>query len=486
MGHNHERHIAIILAAGKGTRFKSKKPKVVHNILGKPMIHYVSLAARWSNPERIIYVVGHGKDHVIKAINCLNCTYVEQKEQLGTGHAVAQTKPYWENFDGIVMILNGDLPLVEGETLKNAVKYMEALMRFEGASVESENRDYRNEKIAGVVITTKVPNPLGYGRIIKDKHHRIIEIVEEKDADHQTQQINEINTGIYLFYAPYLKEVIDKLQNDNAQNEYYLTDVVKLLNQMGKEVYALLVPDYTQFIGVNDRWDLAKAENILRMKYLQFWSYAGTTFHNPETVYIEFDVELSPDVEVFPGVSLKGRTTVGEDTIIEEGVVLKNAKIGKNCRILKGSVIENSTIQDNAVIGPYARIRDNAVIGQEAQIGNFVEVKNSTIGEKTAAKHLSYIGDAEVGREVNIGAGTITCNYDGFQKHKTVIKDRAFIGSDTMLVAPIIVGEEAITGSGSVITKDVPDKALAVERSPMKIVENYAEKRKKRKRKNDG
>jgi len=482
MGHHHERHIAIILAAGKSTRFKSKKPKVIHNILGKPMIHYVSLAARWSNPEKVIYVVGHEKQQVIKAINCLNCIYVEQKELLGTGHAVAQTRPYWENFEGIVMILNGDLPLVEGETLKNAVKYMEALMRFEGAPAE-DGKNYRNENIAGVVLTTVVPNPLGYGRIIKDKNHRIIKIVEEKDADHQTQQINEINTGIYLFYAPYLKKVIDKLENNNAQKEYYLTDVVKLLNEMGKEVYALMVPDYTQFIGVNDRWNLAKAENILRMKYLQFWSYAGVTFHNPETIYLEFDVELSPDVEIFHGVSLKGRTTVGEDTIIEEHCTLKNAKIGKNVKILKGSIIEDSVIEDNAVIGPYARIRNNAVIKEEAQIGNFVEVKNSTVGEKTAAKHLTYLGDAEIGREVNIGAGTITCNYDGFKKHKTVIKDRAFIGSDTMLVAPVTIGEDAITGSGSVITKDVPDKALAVERSPMKIIENYAEKRK---RKNDG
>ena len=481
MGHHHEKHIAIILAAGKGTRFKSKKPKVIHKILGKPMIHYVSLAARWSNPEKIIYVVGHEKQQVIKAINCLNCVYVEQEEQLGTGHAVAQTKPYWENFDGIIMVLNGDLPLVEGETLKNAVKYMEALLKFEGAFVEGNvDPNYRNENIAGVVITTVVPNPLGYGRIIKDKNHRIIKIVEEKDAIPEEQQINEINTGIYLFYAPYLKQVIDKLENNNAQKEYYLTDVIQLLNEMGKEVYALLIPDYTQFIGVNDRWDLAKAENILRMKYLQFWSYAGTTFHNPETVYIEFDVELSPDVEIYQGVSLKGRTTIGEDTVIEENATIINSKIGKNVKILKGSIIENSVIEDNAVVGPYARIRNNSVIKQNAQIGNFVEVKNSTIGENTAAKHLTYLGDAEIGKDVNIGAGTITCNYDGFQKHKTIIKDKAFIGSDTMLVAPITIGEEAITGSGSVITKDVPDKALAIERNQQKIIENYAEKRKKK------
>ena len=479
MGCHHERLITVILAAGKGTRFRSKKPKVIHKILGKPMIHYVSLAARWANPEKLIYVIGHEKEQVKNAIDCQSCVFVEQEEQLGTGHAVAQTKPYWEDFDGIVMILNGDLPLVEGETLKNAVKYMDAMMRFEGAPAEG-GHDYRNENIAGVVITTMVPNPLGYGRIIKDKNHRIIKIVEEKDATHEEQQINEINTGIYLFYAPYLKQVIDKLENNNAQGEYYLTDVIQLLNDMGKEVYALLVPDYTQFIGVNDRWDLAKAENILRMKYLQFWSYAGTTFHNPETVYIEFDVELSPDVEVYQGVSLKGRTTIGEDTVIEEDVTIINSTIGKNVKILKGSIIEDSVIEDNAVIGPYARIRNNSVIKQGAQIGNFVEVKNSVVGENTAAKHLAYLGDAEIGKDVNIGAGTITCNYDGFQKHKTVIKDKAFIGSDTMLVAPVTIGEEAITGSGSVITKDVPDKALAIERNQQKIIENYAEKRKKK------
>lgn len=305
--------------------------------------------------------------------------------------------------------------------------------------------------------------------------------MEEKDASPQERSIKEVNTGIYIFYAPYLAEVIDQLENDNAQNEYYITDVIRLLRKKGKEVHSLIIPDPTEAIGINNRWDLARAENIMKMQYLSFWALNGATIHSPETVWIEFDVDLSKDVEIFPNVMLRGSTQIGEGTVIESNCIIKNSRIGKNVKILANTVIEDSVIQDNAVVGPFSRIRNNTVVGSEAVIGNFVEVKNSKIGDRTNVRHLSYIGDAEVGNDVNIGAGTITCNYDGFKKHKTVIKDKAFIGSDTMLVAPVTVGEEAITGSGSVITKDVPDKALAVERSAQKIIPNYAEIRKKKK-----
>ncbi len=481
---HHEQLKVIILAAGKGTRFKSKKPKVLHEILGKPMIFYVSLSAKWTNPKEIIYVIGHEKEQVRKAINCDGCAFVEQDEQLGTGHAVSLAKKHLEGFDGLVLIINGDTPLIKGETLKNAVKYMEALIRYEGASA-SDFRGYRNENVAGVVLTARVPNPYGYGRIIKDGNHIIQRIVEEKDATPDEQQINEVNSGIYIFYAPYLINVLDKIENKNAQGEYYLTDVISLLKEEGKDVYALQIPDYTEIIGVNDRWELSNVEKILKTQYMHFWAINGTTFHNPESIWIEFDVDLSQDVEIFQNVSIKGNTTIGEGTVIGENCVIKNSKIGKNVHILPNSIIEDSVIEDGAVVGPFARLRNSTVIKKGANIGNFVEVKNSTIGENTNAKHLSYIGDAYIGNNVNIGAGTITCNYDGYKKYRTVIKDNAFIGSDTMLVAPITVGEGAVTGSGSVITKDVPDRALAIERNQMKIIEGYRDKMEKKHKKEE-
>ena len=475
--------IAVVLAAGKGTRFKSEKPKVVHQILGKPMLWYTIFAVRWIKPQKTVIVVGHKKDEVINAVNCDGCEFVYQQEQLGTGHAVYTAKDYFKDFDGYVLIINGDTPLVRGETLHNAGEYLKALIRYEGADL-TNYRGYRNKSIAGVVLTARVPNPYGYGRVIKDKDHRVIKIVEEKDATNQEKQINEVNSGIYFFYAPYLTQALEKLENKNAQQEYYLTDVIEILRQEEKYVYALEIPDYTEILGVNDRLQLAGVENILKERYITFWALNGTTFHNPQSIWIEFDVDLSRDVEIHQNVVLQGKTSIDEGTVIEPNCIIKNSKIGKNVKILANSYIEDSEIQDNAVIGPFARIRGGSVIKEEAVIGNFVEVKNSVIGRKTNARHLSYLGDAEVGEEVNIGAGTITCNYDGFKKHKTVIKDRAFIGSDTMLVAPITIGEEAITGSGSVITKDVPDKALAIERNQQKIIENYAEKRKKKYEKN--
>ncbi len=470
----------IILSAGKGTRFKSQKPKVLHEILGKPMLFYVKTAAQWIKPQEIIFVVGHKKEQVIDYISCDRCKIVEQDNQLGTGHAVQITIPHWEDFDGFLLILNGDTPLIKGQTLKDALEYAKAMFLYEGANITTYSNDYRNEKFAGVVLTAKVPDPYGYGRIIKDENGKLLKIVEEKDATAEEKKINEVNSGIYIFYAPYLKQVINKLDNKNAQGEYYLTDVIQLLQQEGKEVYTLQIPDYTEILGVNDRWQLAHVENLLKMQYMQFWALNGTTFHNPQSIWIEFDVQFSKDVEVFQNCMFCGNTTIGEGSVIEANCIIKNSKIGKNVKILANSVIEDSIIEDGAVVGPFARLRQSAVIKQGAVIGNFVEVKKSTIGENTNARHLTYIGDATVGKDVNIGAGTITCNYDGFRKYETVIKDKAFIGSDTMLVAPVTIGEEAMTASGSVITKDVPPKALAIERSPLKIIENYVEKRRKK------
>lgn len=475
---------AIILAAGKGTRFKSEKPKVLHTILGKPMLWYVKFAVGWVKPQQTIIVVGHKKEEVKREINCDGCVFVDQDQQLGTGHAVALAREHFKDFDGYVLVINGDTPLIRGETLHNAGEYLKALVRYEGVNLNTLRKGYRNKSVAGVAITARVPDPTGYGRIIRDDAGRIVKIVEEKDASPQEKKINEVNSGIYIFYAPYLYQALDRLENKNAQGEYYLTDIVEILRQEEKYIYAFDIPDYTEILNVNDRLQLAGVENIMKQRFMMFWALNGTTFHQPDSIWIEFDTMFAKDVEIFQNCFISGNTEINEGTVIEPNCVIKNSKIGKNARILAGSYIEDSVIEDNAVIGPFARIRGGSVIGQHSQIGNFVEVKNSKIGQHTYAKHLTYLGDAEIGNFVNIGAGTITCNFDGYNKHKTIIKDRAFIGSDTMLVAPITVGEEAITGSGSVITKDVPDKALAIERNQQKIIENYAEMRKKKYEKN--
>lgn len=471
---------AIILAAGKGTRFKSEKPKVLHRILGKPMVWYVKFAVGWIKPDQTVIVVGYKKEEVKRELNCDGCVFVDQDQQLGTGHAVYLAREYFKDFDGYVLVINGDTPLVRGETLHNAGEYLKALVRYEGVNLDTLRKGYRNKSVAGVAITAKVPNPTGYGRVIRDDAGRIVRIVEEKDASPQEKRVDEVNSGIYIFYAPYLYEALEKLDNKNAQGEYYLTDVVEILRQQDRYVYAFDIPDYTEILNVNDRLQLAGVENILKQRFMMFWALSGTTFHQPDSIWVEFDASFAKDVEIFQNCFISGNTQIDEGTVIEPNCVIKNSSIGKNVRILAGSYIEDSTIEDNAVIGPFARIRGGSVIGQHSQIGNFVEVKNSNIGQHSYAKHLSYLGDAEIGNNVNIGAGTITCNFDGYKKHRTVIKDNAFIGSDTMLVAPITVGKEAITGSGSVITKDVPDKALAIERNQQKIIENYAEMRKRK------
>lgn len=472
--------VAVILAAGKGTRFKSDKPKVLHTVLGKPMLWYVKYSVSWIKPDKTVIVVGHKKKDVISSVNCDGCLFVHQDDQLGTGHAVSLAKEHFMDFDGYVLIINGDIPLIKGETLHNAGEYLKALIRYEGVNLNTLQKGYRNRSVAGVAITARVPNPYGYGRVVRDEDGRIVKIVEEKDADLQEKRIDEVNSGIYIFYAPYLLQALDKLQNDNAQGEYYLTDVVHIMREEGRYTYAIEIPDYTEILNVNDRLQLAGVENILKQRFITFWALNGNTFHHPESTWIEFDVDLSRDVEVFQNCMLIGKTHIDEGTVIEANCVIKNSTIGKNVRVLANSHIEDSVIEDGAVIGPFARIRANSVIGENSQIGNFVEVKNSRIGKETYAKHLSYLGDAQIGNKVNIGAGTITCNFDGYRKHQTVIKDKAFIGSDTMLVAPITVGEEAITGSGSVITKDVPDRALAIERNQQKIIENYIETRKRK------
>lgn len=477
--------VAVILAAGKGTRFKSEKPKVLHQVLGKPMLWYVKYSVGWIKPNKTIIVVGHKKEEVIKSVECDGCVFVHQDQQLGTGHAVLVAKEHFEEFDGYVLIVNGDTPLIRGETLHNAGEYLKALVRYEGVNLDTLKKGYRNKSIAGVAITARVPNPYGYGRVLKESDGKILKIVEEKDATHQEKRIDEVNSGIYIFYAPYLLQALEKLQNNNAQGEYYLTDVIHIMREEGRYTYALEIPDYTEILNVNDRLQLAGVENIMRQRFITFWGINGTTFHHPESVWIEFDVDLAKDVEIFQNCMIMGKTQIDEGSVVEANCVIKNSKIGKNVKVLANSYIEDSVIEDGAVIGPFARIRGGSVVGQSSQIGNFVEVKNTKIGNNSYAKHLTYLGDAQIGSRVNIGAGTITCNFDGYRKHQTVIKDGAFIGSDTMLVAPITIGEEAITGSGSVITKDVPDRALAIERNQQKIIENYAQVRKKKYEKNN-
>ena len=470
----------VILAAGKGTRFKSKKPKVIHKILGKPMLWYVIQAVKAVSPEEIVIVVGNQKEIVIEEVKkfCDNCTFAYQEEQLGTAHAVLSSLHHWKDFDGYLLIINGDTPLITAETLKRATEYLEKLVDY---SKKRKKQLHIDEDIAGIILTTSLEDPYGYGRLVKDKAGIIKKIVEEKDATFEEKKIKDINSGIYLVYAPYLAEALQEVSQNNAQGEFYLTDIVEILHRKSKFFYPFYVDEPQQLQGVNDRWQLAEAEEYIQERILKSHALNGITIHNPLTIRIEPDVEIENDVEIFSGCSIKGKTRIKEGAVIYENCVISDSTIEENVEIFPNTVIENSLISKNSQVGPFARLRNNTVIGEEVSIGNFVEIKSSKIGNRTAAKHLAYIGDAEVGDNVNIGAGTITCNYDGVNKHKTVIKDNAFIGSDTMLVAPITVGKNAYTGSGSVITKDIPDDALAVERAPLKIIPDYA-KRKKRKK----
>jgi len=448
--------VAVILAAGKGTRMKSKLPKVLHKIGGKPMLQHVLDAADAAGAARKVVVVGHEAE-LVEAMVGEQAQMALQAEQLGTGHAVMQTEAVLKDFCGTVMIICGDTPLLEAAELK----------KFYEGHVASQ--------AAATVLTALMDDPAGYGRIIRDADGNVLGIVEEKDAVLEQKAIKEINTGIYCVEAPLLFEVLAILTCDNAQGEYYLTDVLAKLNAMGKKVGGVATADSDMIMGINSRRQLAEAENIMRQRILNKLMDDGVTIMDPASTFIEKGVEIGQDTVIYPYTWLEGTTKIGEDCQIGPNVRLTNVRIG-NTAELQFVYGHDCEVQDNVVIGPYVHLRPYTVIGDNVKIGNFVEVKNSHVGTGSKLPHLSYIGDSDIGSSVNIGCGCITVNYDGKKKHRTIIEDNAFVGCNSNMVAPVTIGAGAYIGAGSTITKDVPGDDLGIARAKQKNIEGWAAK----------
>ena len=450
---------AIILAAGKGTRMKSKYPKVIHKVCGKEMVNHVINVSQKSGVNDIVVILGHESD-VVKERLPKDSMIAMQTEQLGTGHAVKMAKEYINDEDTIV-VLCGDTPLIKEDTLKRLFAY----------HLENEYH--------ATVLTTKVDNPTGYGRIIRDNNEDLLKIVEQKDANEEEKAIKEINSGIYCFNGKSLRESLDLIDNNNAQGEYYLTDTIYIMRDRGQKVGAYNGSTIEELMGVNSRVELSKAEEIMRRRINESHMVNGVTIIDTNSTYIESDVEIGNDTIIYPGVMLKGNTKIGSNCVIEMNSAIENSTIGDNTEV-KNSTIIDSVVGENTTVGPYAYLRPKSNIGNNVKIGDFVEVKNATIEDNSKASHLSYIGDAHVGKDVNIGCGVVFVNYDGKNKFKSVVKDGAFIGSNSNLVAPVIVEEDGYIATGSTITNDVPKGALAIARERQVVKEGWVEKKRSR------
>ncbi|WP_047381382.1 bifunctional UDP-N-acetylglucosamine diphosphorylase/glucosamine-1-phosphate N-acetyltransferase GlmU [Cetobacterium sp. ZWU0022] len=437
----------LILAAGKGTRMKSELPKVLHKVCGVPMVQkIVNTCSKIGSIENIL-ILGHKKEEVLKVLP--NMQYVVQEEQLGTGHAVIQAKDKLKDFDGTVMILCGDTPLLREETLKELYNY------------------HKQTGAITTILTSIYENPFGYGRIVKE-NETVIGIVEEKEASEEIRAIKEVNAGVYCFESKDLLSALDRIDNKNEKGEYYLTDVIAINVRDGKKVEAFLLEDNDEILGINSKIELEKANCIMKNRINEKHMENGVIFIDKNSVYIEESVEIGQDTIIYPGALLQGDTVIGQNCEILGNTRVIDCNIGNNVRV-ESSVLEESVVEDRVTIGPFAHLRPKSHLKEEVHIGNFVEIKKSVLEKGVKAGHLTYLGDATVGEKTNIGAGTITCNYDGKNKFKTTIGKNAFIGSDTMLVAPLNIGENALVGAGSVITKDVPENALAVSRSKQVI-----------------
>ena len=455
--------VAVILAAGEGTRMKSSTPKVAHRVLGEPMISLVVDAARTADCERVVAVTGHGAE-VVESLLGSDVETVRQEEQLGTGHAVMCTKVVLEDFHGSLVLLSGDTPLLTAETIAGLV----AMRESSGAAV--------------TVLTTHVTDPVGYGRIVRDSGEGVAAIVEHKDLSPEQQHIDEINTGTYCFDAAVLFAHLDRLSTDNAQKEYYLTDMVSVFRSEGLLVSAMTTDDSLETLGVNSRVQLAEAGKVLQSRTNERHMLAGVTMIDPDLTWIGPDVEIARDVVLQPMTFLMGRTKIAEGASLGPNTRVTDSSIGAGA-VVDSSVVVSSEVGSNASVGPVAYLRPGTKLGPGSKAGTSVEIKNSTVGEGSKVPHLSYIGDAEIGNGVNVGAGTITCNYDGKSKYGTVIEDGAFIGSDTMLIAPVRIGPGATTGAASAIAHDVPEGALGIERSEQRNINGWAEKKQREREK---
>lgn len=450
---------AVILAAGQGKRMHSSLPKVMHALAGRPLLAHVIQTAETAAPASVpIVVYGHLGDLLREKMGRYNVRWVEQKQQSGTGHALLQALPEIAAPDQ-VLVLYGDVPLISLPTLKKLI-------------------DTTPANAVGMV-TARLAQPAGYGRIKRDQHGRITGIVEEKDASEQERAITEINSGIYLIPAAFLHKWLPAIRNDNAQKEHYLTDVITFAVRENIAVHAVQ-PDYhEEILGVNDRAQLAHLERFYQRRMAETLMRQGVTLYDPARLDVRGEVETGRDVIIDVNVILEGRVVIGDGCVIGANSILRDATLGKGVEVRPDSIIDGAVIAADCVIGPFARIRPGTTLAEKAHVGNFVEVKNSQIGAGSKANHLSYIGDSEVGKHVNIGAGTITCNYDGVNKHKTTIEDDAFIGSNTALVAPVTIAAGATIGAGSTITQHAPAHKLTLARAAQTTLENWQRPRKK-------
>jgi len=455
------RFAVAIMAAGKGTRLKSRHPKVLHQIAGKPLLEYVIEAAAQIVPVNDIYaIIGHEADLVRETLQHTGVNFVLQKEQRGTGHAIMIARAPLSEYDHFI-VLSGDVPLIRPETIR-------------------ELRDFHLKHNAAMTLLAAVPpDPTGYGRVIrklnKGKPTEIVTaIVEQKSLTPAQMKFREMNAGVYSFSTSSLFANIDKLTTENAHRELYLTDMAAILSREGERVVAVTTPDFNQVLGINNRTELARLDALLREHKCAELMDSGVTIYRPETCVIDAGVQIESDTVIEPFVQLLGNTRIGTESRIRSYSVINNSQIADRVLVRPGSIIDESKIAAGAVIGPYSHLRPGSDVGENAHVGNFVETKKTRLGRGSKANHLTYLGDATIGDDVNVGAGTITCNYDGVNKHQTVIEDGAFIGSDSTLVAPVKIGKGSYVGASSCITNDVPDDALAIARGRQVVKEGWA------------
>lgn len=448
--------LAVVLAAGEGTRMKSNKLKVLHEAGGRPMITWVMSALREAGVDKTVVVCGRGMEE-LKAQMGEDVLFAEQAERLGTGHAVMQALPFIKDFDGYVVIMPGDMPLYTAKTIRSV---------------------YETAKNGGhgcALLTAVYANPFGYGRIIRDGAGNVLRIVEEANAAQEEKKICEANAFLYCIRASLLRECLAKLQPKPPKSEYYLTDIVELLAAAGQKVGAYIAPDATECLGVNDRAQLAEVAKILRERINKKHMLNGVTIIDPDNTYIDADSEIGTDTVIYPGVILE-KSRIGEGVTLYQGSRIANSRIGDGSDV-QNSVVLGSVVGKNTTVGPYAYLRPGTKIGDKCRVGDFVEVKNSSIGDGTKVSHLTYVGDSDLGKSINVGCGVVFVNYDGKKKHRSTVDDKAFIGCNTNLVSPVHVGEGAYIAAGSTITEDVPAHSLAIARSRQVIKTDWKDKR---------